>query len=73
MKEKDLAIMEQFRKCIPIFSVLNDAKRQEIILILTDFPGEGLTVNGITERIDLSRPAGFPSPESPQTSRSHWC
>ena len=42
MKEKDLAIMEQFRKCIPIFSVLNDAKRQEIILILTDFPGEGL-------------------------------
>ena len=30
MKEKDLAIMEQFRKCIPIFSVLNDAKRQEI-------------------------------------------
>ena len=34
-----------------------DAKRQEIILILTDFPGEGLTVNGITERIDLSRPA----------------
>ena len=31
MKEKDLAIMEQFRKCIPIFSVLNDAKRQEII------------------------------------------
>ena len=49
--------MEQYRKCIPIFSVLNDAKRQEIILILTDFPGEGLTVNGITERIDLSRPA----------------
>ena len=34
-----------------------DAKRQEIILMLTDFPGEGLTVNGITERIDLSRPA----------------
>ena len=30
MKEKDLTIMEQFRKCIPIFSVLNDAKRQEI-------------------------------------------
>ena len=57
MKEKDLAIMEQFRKCIPIFSVLNDAKRLEIIIILTDFPGEGLTVNGITERIDLSRPA----------------
>ena len=57
MKEKDRAIIEQFRKCIPIFSVLNDAKRQEIILILTDFPGEGLTVNGITERIDLSRPA----------------
>ena len=69
MKEKDLAIMEQFRKCIPIFSVLNDTKRQEIILILTDFPGEGLTVNGITERIDLSRPAVSHHLKSPQNKQ----
>ena len=46
MKGKDLAVMEQFRKCIPIFSVFGDVKGQEIILILTGCLGKGTDRKG---------------------------
>ena len=54
--EKNKEIISIFNECIPILSVLADAKRQEIILILAECP-EGITVNSITEKINLSRPA----------------
>lgn len=52
MSKKTLNYMEQ---CIPIFSILQDKKRQEITELLFD-NGE-LSVMEITERISLSRPA----------------
>ncbi|MGV8983350.1 ArsR/SmtB family transcription factor [Clostridium sp.] len=55
-KKKNLEIMMTFKECIPLFSVLSDEKRQEIVLILSEAP-EGLNVNAITEKIELSRPA----------------
>jgi ArsR family transcriptional regulator len=55
-KEKDLEIMIIFKECIPLLSVLSDEKRQEIVLILSEAT-QGLNVNAITERIQLSRPA----------------
>ncbi|MCR3761185.1 metalloregulator ArsR/SmtB family transcription factor [Clostridium felsineum] len=48
--------MSVFKECLPIFSVLNDENRQKIILILSEFP-EGIIVNDITGRLNLSRPA----------------
>ncbi|MDK2807609.1 MAG: ArsR family transcriptional regulator, arsenate/arsenite/antimonite-responsive transcriptional [Clostridiales bacterium] len=50
-------IMELFRQCLPLFAVLNDEKRQEIILIVADAKEEGIMVNAITEKVSLSRPA----------------
>ncbi|WP_253200648.1 helix-turn-helix transcriptional regulator [Clostridium sp. CF012] len=55
-KERKLKIMTIFKECIPLFSVLSDEKRQEIVIILSETP-EGLNVNAITEKIELSRPA----------------
>jgi ArsR family transcriptional regulator len=55
-KEKNLEIMMIFKECIPMFSALADEKRQEIILILSE-ESEGINVNTITEKINLSRPA----------------
>ena len=55
-KDKNLEVMMIFKECIPLLSVLSDEKRQEIVLILSEVP-EGLNVNGITEKIHLSRPA----------------
>ncbi len=44
-----------FRQCIPLFSALGDPMRQNIILELAR--EHTLTVNQITERMTLSRPA----------------
>lgn len=55
-KEKSLKIMMIFKECVPLFSVLSDEKRQEIVLLLSETM-EGLNVNAITEKISLSRPA----------------
>lgn len=50
-------IMRIFKNCLPLFSVLNDEKRQEIILIIADALEDGIMVNAITEKVNLSRPA----------------
>ncbi len=55
-KEKNLEILELFKSCMPMFNILSDEKRQNIIILLAQYP-EGINVNGITEQIDLSRPA----------------
>jgi ArsR family transcriptional regulator len=47
--------LELFRKCTPLFDALGDPMRQNIILLLGDH--EHLNVNGIAERLPLSRPA----------------
>ncbi|MBL0386624.1 winged helix-turn-helix transcriptional regulator [Tumebacillus sp. ITR2] len=52
--DNDFAV-STFRNCIPIFSALGDAKRQDIILLLAEH--EPLNVNQIAEHIELSRPA----------------
>ena len=55
-KEGSLKVLNVFKECIPLFSVLSDEKRQQIVLALSEVP-EGLNVNSITEKIELSRPA----------------
>lgn len=47
--------LNQFRQCIPIFQLLTDPHRQDILLLLSD--NKALTVNDITEHSVLSRPA----------------
>nr|WP_225445826.1 metalloregulator ArsR/SmtB family transcription factor [Paenibacillus arenosi] len=47
--------LEQFRKCTPLFQLLMDPNRQDIILLLSE--NDALTVNDITEHSVLSRPA----------------
>ena len=48
-------VLELFKKSSPIFLMLQDKKRQEILLMLCE---EGkLSVNQITNKLDLSRPA----------------
>ncbi|WP_163103330.1 ArsR/SmtB family transcription factor [Peribacillus alkalitolerans] len=47
--------IEVFRSCIPVFQNLSDSHRQDIILLLAEH--DSLTVNEITERSKLSRPA----------------
>ncbi|WP_246943079.1 ArsR/SmtB family transcription factor [Bacillus pinisoli] len=47
--------LDVFRECIPIFEVLRDSHRQNIIVSLCD-RGE-LTVNEIAQQSSLSRPA----------------
>lgn len=49
-------ILQQFKECIPFFTVLSDEIRQNIIMVLAK-EEEGLNVNMITERMTLSRPA----------------
>lgn len=44
-----------FRECIPLFQALSDPFRQDIILMLAS--NDALTVNEITEKTSLSRPA----------------
>lgn len=47
--------MEILKRCTPIFSILQDENRQEIIMLL--FDNKELSVTTITERMALSRPA----------------
>lgn len=47
--------IQTFRDCIPLFQVLADEARQDIILLLAE--KESLTVNEIAESSRLSRPA----------------
>ncbi|MFC0272406.1 ArsR/SmtB family transcription factor [Metabacillus herbersteinensis] len=44
-----------FRACIPLFHALGDPARQDIVLLLAEV--EKLTVNEITDKSTLSRPA----------------
>lgn len=43
------------RECTPIFSILRDSNRQEILVLLYD-EGE-MSVSQISDRLSLSRPA----------------
>lgn len=52
MSKKSMGILKE---CIPIFSMLQDENRQQILLML--FDNEELSVSAITERLSLSRPA----------------
>lgn len=55
-KDKDYEhILELFRESVPVFDVLSDVTRQNIIMLLAD-EEDGLNVNTITELMPLSRP-----------------
>ncbi|WP_267379620.1 metalloregulator ArsR/SmtB family transcription factor [Bacillus sp. GM_Baccil_2] len=47
--------LNHFRECIPIFQLLTDPHRQDILLLLSEH--DFLSVNDITEHSTLSRPA----------------
>ncbi|MDQ0484216.1 ArsR/SmtB family transcription factor [Guptibacillus hwajinpoensis] len=47
--------IQLFRKSTPIFQALGDTYRQDIIMVLSEH--DSLSVNEITERSTLSRPA----------------
>lgn len=47
--------MDLFKKGMPIFAIFQDENRQKIILLLCK--NKELTVNQITDQLDLSRPA----------------
>ncbi|PWS23358.1 transcriptional regulator [Enterococcus faecium] len=52
MAEQTLSI---FKKGIPIFTILQDENRQKILVMLCK--NDHMTVNQITEKLSLSRPA----------------
>lgn len=52
MSKKTLNILSA---CIPIFTMLQDENRQEILMLL--FDRRSMTVSELTERLSLSRPA----------------
>lgn len=52
MSQKSMGILKE---CIPVFSMLQDENRQQILLML--FDNNELSVTEITERLSLSRPA----------------
>lgn len=47
--------MDILRRCTPVFSILQDENRQQIIVLLFD-NGE-LSVGSLTDKMPLSRPA----------------
>lgn len=47
----------RFRECLDAFYVLGDPHRQEIILILLESDTFGMSVQDITSRMPISRPA----------------
>lgn len=47
--------MEYMEKCAPIFSMLQDKRRQEITQLL--FDNRELSVTALTDKLSLSRPA----------------
>lgn len=52
MSQRTMGIM---KKCIPIFSMLQDERRQEILVQL--FDNHEMSVTAVTEKLNLSRPA----------------
>lgn len=52
MSKRTLTILSE---CIPIFTMLQDENRQQILMLLFDHPS--MTVSELTERLALSRPA----------------
>lgn len=52
MSQKTIGLMQQ---CAPLFNLLQDARRLEILNILFDNPH--LSVSELAEKVDLSRPA----------------
>lgn len=52
MSQRTMRIM---KKCIPIFSMLQDERRQEILVQL--FDNQEMSVTAVTEKLNLSRPA----------------
>lgn len=52
MSARTMAI---FKKGVPIFTMLQDENRQQILVMLCG--GKGMTVNQITAQLKLSRPA----------------
>lgn len=52
MSQRSMGILKE---CIPVFSMLQDENRQQILLML--FDNKELSVSEITEKLSLSRPA----------------
>ena len=52
MSKRTLNILSE---CIPIFTMLQDENRQQILMLL--FDNESMTVSELTDRLSLSRPA----------------
>ena len=52
MSQRSMGILKE---CIPVFSMLQDENRQQILLML--FDDKELSVSEITEKLSLSRPA----------------
>lgn len=52
MSRRTLNILSE---CIPVFTMLQDETRQEILMLL--FDENGMTVTELTAKLDLSRPA----------------
>lgn len=48
-------IMSILSECIPIFTMLQDESRQQILMLL--FDKKEMTVSELTENLELSRPA----------------
>lgn len=52
MSKKTLTIVSE---CIPVFTMLQDENRQQILMLLFDH--KKMTVNELTDQLSLSRPA----------------
>lgn len=52
MSKRTLTILSE---CIPIFTMLQDENRQQILMLLFDH--RSMTVSELTDRLELSRPA----------------
>ena len=52
MSQRSMGILKE---CIPVFSMLQDENRQQILLML--FDNKEMSVSEITEKLSLSRPA----------------
>ncbi len=52
MSKRTMGILSE---CIPIFTMLQDESRQQILMLL--FDNQQMTVSEITEKLELSRPA----------------
>jgi len=56
-KQKINIIRNQFKDCTPYLTTLSDPVRQKILLILAESGTDGMDVQDITAKINLSRPA----------------